>query len=91
MRQVGRRGDKIVGERPRDQVARGVVDGFLIQCLGDALGYAPLDVALDDQWVDHRAEVVDRYVRTDRNVAGFGVDLYGAQVARRVNEKLSGS
>ena len=44
----GAAGDEVVDERAGDQVAVVVVDGLLVERLGDALGQAAVDLALDD-------------------------------------------
>src|SRR3954468_7963654 len=85
VRQVGRGGHEVVHEAAGGEVAVGVVDGLLEQRLGDALGQPAVDLTLDDQRVDDRADVVHAGVLADLDHAGLGVDLHGADV-RAVGE-----
>jgi hypothetical protein len=48
-RQIGRAGQKVLGERPGDEVAALVVHGLLVQSLGDALRHPTVHLTLDDQ------------------------------------------
>ncbi len=95
LRQIGGTGQQVLREGPRHQVAALVVYGLLEQRLGDALDDAPVHLALDDEWVDHLAHVVDARVLADLDPTGLGVDLGHAQVGavrererRRVEGRL---
>src|SRR4029078_134408 len=57
------------------ELAVGAVDGILEQNLSKALPDAALDLSLDQERVDERAEVVDRGISYDLGGAGFGIDL----------------
>src|SRR3712207_9554375 len=64
------RGDQVVDEGAGGEVAVGVVHGLLVQRLGDALRQAAVDLALDDERVDDRADVVDAGVLADLDEPG---------------------
>ena len=74
-RELGRRGHEVRDEVRRLQVALVVVHALLVQRRGDALRDPAVHLAVDDQRVDHRADVVDRDVADEPRVAGLGVDL----------------
>ena len=50
-----------------------VVDVFLAQCPADALGSAALDLTLDVARMDRLADILERRVALDRDVAGLHV------------------
>ena len=58
-----------------------VIDGVLQQRLADALHDAAMQLAVDQHRIDDGAEVVDRGVLHDLDVAGVGIDLDLADVA----------
>ena len=61
-RQLGRRGQRVVHERARDQLALVVVDHLLVERLADRVRDAAVHLALDEHRVDGRPAVVDRVV-----------------------------
>ena len=83
-----RRGDQVVGERARHELARvGIVGHFFEQRLGDALGDPALQLAIDDHRVDDDAAVVDGDVLQQVNAARLGIDLHQTDVgAERPHE-----
>ena len=90
MRQVRRARQQVIRHGGGGQVALVVVDGFLEQRLGDALGQTTVHLAVHDERVHHVADVVHGHVGAT-HLAGLGVDLRGAQVRPvRVGE-VSGS
>ena len=82
-------GSRYSANEPVSRLPLVVVHGLLEQRLGDALGDAAVHLALDDQRVDHLADVVDGHVLADRDPAGLGVHLGRAQV-RAVRERERG-
>ena len=81
--EVGLR-DGVVHHRARHELAAFVVGAVLPERLCDALGDAPVYLAVDDHRVDHLADVVDRDVALERHLAGLGVDVHDGDV--RSNE-----
>ena len=73
--QLGGRDHPVVGQVGRDRVAVLVVADLLQQRLGGALGHAAVDLALEEQRVDHPAGVVAGDVAEVADLAGLGVDL----------------
>ena len=66
---------RVVGEAAGDRLAVLVVDDVLEQRLADALHDAAMALALDQQRIDDRAEVVDHGVLHHLDTAGVGIDL----------------
>ena len=84
-REVGRRRDHVVDERPREDLPALVVDGLLEQRLRDRLRDPAVHLALDDHRVDDVAAVVDRRVALDRRpcpVVGVDLDLGDVRAER---------
>ena len=74
-RQLGRRRHEVGRERAVREVAVLVVDRLLVERRRDALRDAAVHLAVDDQRVDDRADVVDRDVADEPRVARLRVDL----------------
>ena len=66
---------------PVSELAVLAVDDALEQRLADALHDAAMALALDQQRIDDRAEVVDHRVLHDLDDAGVGIDLDLGDVA----------
>src|SRR5215831_10843178 len=79
----------VVHERRREELPRlPVVDDLLHQRLPRALRDAAVDLTLERQRIDHRADVVDHDVRGQPDLARLGIDLDLADVtACRVGER----
>jgi hypothetical protein len=73
--EFGGRDHGVVGEVRRDGVAVAVVAHFLEQRLGGALGYATVDLALEQHRVQHPAGIVAGDLLEVLHLTGLGVDL----------------
>ncbi len=86
-RHLGRRQERVVGERRGQRVAVLVVDDLLEERLGGALRDAAVPLALGQQRVHDRAGVVDGHDPAEEHLAGLGIDLddrhVGAERERR--------
>ncbi len=80
--QVMRARHGVIHERGRDQLARcsSKLDVFH-QDLADALRDAAMDLAVQQQRIEHGADIVDHAIAHDLDFAGFLVDLDFADVA----------
>ena len=70
----------VVHERAGDELAVAVEVDVLLQDLADALRDAADDLALEQQRIDHGADVVDHAVFHDLDLAGLRIDLDLADV-----------
>ena len=82
-RQVGGDRHAVVEEARVIEAPVLVVDVFLVERPADALGHAALDLALDIGGVDRAADILDRGVAQDLDVAGLLVDLDIADMRRK--------
>jgi hypothetical protein len=74
--QVIRAGHAIIHERAGEELAaHRVIDTVLAERLADALHDAAMDLALDDHRVQHYADIVDRGVSNEIQLAGIRIDL----------------
>ena len=89
-RQLGGRDERVVGEVRRDRVAVVVVAHLLEQRLGRALGDAAVDLALEQQRVEHPAGVVAGDVAEGADLAGLGVDLDDGDVGAERERRAGG-
>src|SRR5699024_175878 len=80
LRQVGGTGEQVVGEGRRQQGPRVVVDRLFEQCLGDPLREPAVHLPVDQERVDHVADVIDAYVLADLHLPRLGVDLHRSEV-----------
>jgi hypothetical protein len=80
LRALDRGRQEVVGERPGQVLAVGVVDDLLVHRRRQAHGQAALDLTLDDHRVDDVAAVVDRDEPADLDLAGAVVDVDHAEV-----------
>ena len=74
-RRVLRPWQGVVGEGAGQQLALLVIDGALHNCLAEPLHDAAMRLALDQQRIDDRAEVVDHEVAHQLDRARLGIDL----------------
>ena len=58
-----------------------IVDHVFEHCLADALDHAAMNLSLEREFVDHRADIIDYRIALDRECSGIGVDLNFAHVA----------
>ena len=79
--QLGRRGEGVVGQVGRDRVAVLVVAHLLEQRLRRALRDAAVDLALEQERVEHPPGVVARDLAQVAHLAGLRVDLDHGDVA----------
>ncbi len=68
-------GDAEIGERVDN-----IVDALLKQGLAGALRNPAMRLAVQDQWVDGAADIVDRGVAGDFDTPGLGIDFNLADV-----------
>src|SRR5262249_41908261 len=66
---------RIVHERARQQLSRRVISNVLKQGLAYPLGDAAVQLTFHQQWVDHVADVVNRRVAHQLDLAGCLVDF----------------
>ena len=78
---LGARHGVVDEARGQELAALAVLDHLLHQDLAEALGDAAMDLALEPDRVDHRADIVDHGVAIDVDVAGLGIDLDLADMA----------
>ena len=79
-RELGRRGERVLGERRGDEVAVGVVADLLVQRLADARRHATVLLPLHEGGIDHPSAVVDRHVPQHPHPPRLRVDLHDAHV-----------
>src|SRR6266850_456683 len=72
---------EIVGKRAGEYVAAVVIDHLFVECIGDALGDAAMDLSLDDHRVDQTARIFDDHELFDHDLAGCDVDFDDRNVA----------
>jgi hypothetical protein len=66
----------IIHKRAGEELAaRRIIDAVLAQRLAGALNDATVDLALDDHWVQHDADIIDGGVGNERQLASLGIDL----------------
>ena len=68
-------GQYVIHVRAGQQLALFVVDRVLAQCLANALHDPAMRLAVDQQRIDYRAEIVDERITDDLDHTGLGVDL----------------
>ena len=78
--ELGRGGQRVLGERARERVAVLVVAELLVQRERDARRHSPMHLAVHDQCVHDAARVVHANVTQWRHEPGLGVDLDDADV-----------
>ena len=71
----------VIHERAGDDLALGVEPDVLHQHLPDALGDAAVDLAVQQQRIDHGADIVDHAVADDLDDAGLLIDFELADMA----------
>ena len=79
--------NRVIHQRPGEQLPAFIVDDFLEKCLRQTLRDAAVHLTFDDHRVDQRTAVIDREVFFDPHLAGARVDLDHADVrAERKHE-----
>jgi len=79
--EVAGAGQGVVHIAAGERLARAVIMRRFQYRLADALGDAAMGLPLDQERVDHGAEIIDRAVARDADGAGLGVDLDLGDVA----------
>ena len=90
-RQHARLRDRVVVHGRRDQLAIVRVDGTFVQRLGNALRNSAVELAIDDHWIDHVADVIDGDVSDDLDLARIAIDLDHAHCVPNGNVQFGGS
>src|SRR6185312_16675849 len=89
--QIARPRHGVVHERAGEHLALLVELDVFHEDLADAHGDAAVDLAVKEQRIDHRADVVDYVVAQDFDLAGLLVDFQLADVAAvRIARHLAG-
>src|SRR5215470_14800244 len=74
-RQIARPRHRVIHERPGEKLARSRVEtDVFYEDLADTLRDAAADLALEQQWVQYRADIVDDAVAQDFDLAGLRID-----------------
>ena len=80
-RRVVRARHGVVHERPRHQLAVGVVDGLLQKHLAKTLHHAALNLAFDQKRIDDGAQIIDRGIAHDVRRARVRIHLHLGDMA----------
>ena len=75
-------------KRAGQQLAVLVVDHRLVQAPADALHRAAVDLALDQHRVEREADILDRDIVLQRDLAGVGIDRDFRQVDHKAGRVL---
>src|SRR5215510_1773395 len=72
--------NRVVHQRTRQQLAVLVINNLFVQSLADTLHESAMDLAFNEQRIDHVSTVIDRDVFRDLRFSGLSIDFHDAHV-----------